>query len=115
MARKKEILSTFALHPRSGGIPIPKSDVEFCTKRGRYDVTARVRRVIGLGPFATTLPKDLSLETVVDGRRVVIKKSGKTGEKKHRMFIETNSGKLVPTGRLHQAVCSPERRYRRHS
>jgi hypothetical protein len=99
-------LPRFALHPAAGGTPIPKRDTELCSG-GPFtfpiNITSRVRRVLGLGT-GTTLPANFATETVIDGRRVIIKKST-PGSSIHRMFIETNDGRMVPTGRLRQAVC----------
>ena len=89
------------------------------------DPTRRVRKVIGIS--GTKIPKDFRGKFKVDGHTVVVfpslpgpkprhKKSGKKtltiqGRKygAHRVFFLLKSGRLIPTGRVHQ-YCIEKRR-----
>jgi hypothetical protein len=104
-------MSTFIQKLFRGEVPIPRRDADLC--KGWWSdvaVTRRIRKVLGV---TETMPKNFGGEFNVDGRYVVVFRSGRTPKGGLlRTYIEANDGRLVPAGRLTQAVC-PLRRKRR--
>lgn len=88
-----------------GREPLPRTDAEICTGWGDLDITRRVRRVLGFDVHGPKMPKDFHGQFDVDGRRVVVYRSGEAPKRLLRMYMETDEGRLVPVGRVHQAVC----------
>lgn len=95
---------------------IPSRDKLLCSGI-LVNVSDRVREVLNL---PSKLPKDLKGEFIVDGRRVVIYPSSQTpthrsGRGTNRIYITNNEGRLVPAGRLKQAVCNKGKKGSRKS
>lgn len=71
----------------------------------RWDSTARIYQVIGAQVRGKKLPKTLHGRFKVDGWTIVVKRGGGSGRTaKTRMFVDFD-GRLVPAGRVRQALC----------
>lgn len=78
-------------------------------------LTDRVRYKLGRGD-TRKFPADMQGRFNIDGHIVVVRPGspahrtsyGLVGSSKHRVFFEVN-GRLIPTGRVHQALCGKHR------
>ena len=92
--------------------PIPKRDADLCKQRaisGNHP-TYRIREALGIR--GDKIPKNMSGTYYVDGRKVRVYRSGESPSGFHRIFIETNKGRMIPVGRLRQHLCKRRGRLR---
>lgn len=93
-----------------GEAPLPEKLSALRTEGwASYDVTRRVRAVIGI---TATIPKDFSGTFSVDGHTVRVFRNGETPLKslkpghsrryRHRVFFKMEDGQLIPVGRIAQ-------------
>lgn len=81
--------------------PLPSSACAWTFNTG----TPRIRQALGFQ--SSKMPADFHGVFKVDGWKVVIKRGTKGAKQKtaaHRIFID-HGGRLVPAGRVHQALC----------
>lgn len=69
-------------------------------------LTSKVRYKLGLGD-GKTLPANMQGRFNIDGHVVVVRPSA-SPRLRHRVLFEVN-GRLIPTGRVHQALCGKHR------
>ncbi len=99
---------------------LPKSPCMWGYTSKYGNATQRVREALGIK--GTKIPRDMHGEFRVDGWNVVVKRGpaqrsrgkdwrGKErfyNSSKHRIFVRVD-GRLIPVGRVHQALCRPKK------
>ena len=85
---------------------MPKLPSSPCQWKGTNPMQ-RIYAALGVDPKSRVVPKTLHGEWTVDGWRVVVKRSAPKSyhSGKPRIFVR-HDGRLVPAGRVRQALCA---------